>query len=131
MSKFPNIRALRIQNGYKQEFIADLLGISQPEYSKIEGGMRRIDAFTINELCKLYDVKVDVLMRSAPVQVITEVSAVGDQRRAVYAAAMPPDLLGKIMDNYSALMENYLKQQQTTERILEHLMGNAGITRGV
>jgi hypothetical protein len=93
--------------------------------------MRRIDAFTINELCKLYDVKVDVLMRSAPVQVITEVSAVGDQRRAVYAAAMPPDLLGKIMDNYSALMENYLKQQQTTERILEHLIGNAGITRGV
>ena len=131
MSKFPNIRALRIQNGYKQEFIADLLGISQPEYSKIEGGMRRIDAFTINELCKLYDVKVDVLMRSAPVQVITEVSAVGDHRRAVYAAAMPPDLLGKIMDNYSALMENYLKQQQTTERILEHLIGNAGITRGV
>jgi hypothetical protein len=44
---------------------------------------------------------------------------------------MPPDLLGKIMDNYSALMENYLKQQQTTERILEHLIGNAGITRGV
>lgn len=129
MSKFPNIRALRLQNGYKQEFIADLLGISQPEYSKIEGGMRRIDAFTINELCKLYDVKVDVLMRSAPVQVITDVTAVGDQRRQVYASAIPTDLLSKIMDNYSALMENYLKQQQTNERILEHLIGNSGNAR--
>ena len=129
MSKFPNIRALRLQNGYKQEFIADLLGISQPEYSKIEGGMRRIDSFTINELCKLYDVKVDVLMRSAPVQVITDVTAVGDHRRQVYASAIPTDLLSKIMDNYSALMENYLKQQQTNERILEHLMSSSGIAR--
>ena len=121
MSKFPNIKALRVQNGYKQEFLADILGISQPEYSKIENGSRRIDAFMINELCKLYDVKMDVLMRSVPVQVVTDLPIAQERMHPIYAGAVTPELLTKMLDNYAALVDNYLKQQQTTERMMERL----------
>jgi len=119
MSKFPNIKALRVQNGYKQEFLADILGISQPEYSKIENGSRRIDAFMINELCKLYDVKMDVLMRTLPVQVVTDMPMAREHMQTGYSAAVSPELLSKMLDNYATLVDNYLKQQQTTERMME------------
>ena len=121
MSKFPNIKALRVQNGYKQEFLADILGISQPEYSKIENGSRKIDAFMISELCKLYDVKMDVLMRTLPVQVVTDMPMARERMEPAYSTPVSSELLNKMMDNYAALVANYLKQQQTTERIIERL----------
>jgi transcriptional regulator with XRE-family HTH domain len=120
MTKYPNIKALRIQNNYKQEYVADILGVSQPEYSKIETGSRRIDAFIITELCKLYDVKMDDLLqrqthKSSP-------SFVSDSHAQVhYGGSVNQDLLSKLMENYSVLIENYVKQQQTTERIINRL----------
>lgn len=122
MSKFPNIRALRLQNGYKQEFMADILGISQPEYSKIENGSRKIDPFVVHELCKLYDVKMEVLLRTAPVHMQAEFSALSEPKTQAYASQLAPEILTRMMDNYAKLVENYLKQQQTTERIMERLL---------
>jgi transcriptional regulator with XRE-family HTH domain len=121
MNKYPNIKALRIQNNYKQEYVADVLGVSQPEYSKIETGGRRIDAFLITELCKLYDVKMDELLRRdvdfASKAAVSELN----HGRGGYASTMNNDLFIKLMDNYTALMESYMRQQQNTERIINHL----------
>ncbi|MFM7234021.1 MAG: helix-turn-helix domain-containing protein [Flavobacteriales bacterium] len=119
MNKYPNIKALRIQNNYKQEYVADALGVSQPEYSKIENGGRRIDAFIIGELCKLYDVKMDELLKREPPRMehahASEGFAIG------YGIPVNSDMFAKLMDNYTVLVENYLKQQQTTERIINRL----------
>jgi transcriptional regulator with XRE-family HTH domain len=120
MNKYPNIKALRIQNNYKQEYVADILGVSQPEYSKIETGGRRLDAFIITELCKLYDVKMDDLLkrhvpRIMPATVGEPVALEG------YGFQDNQELLSKLMHNYTALIENYVKQQQTTERIISKL----------
>jgi transcriptional regulator with XRE-family HTH domain len=120
MNKYPNIKSLRLQNNYKQEYVADVLGISQPEYSKIEGGTRRIDAFMITELCKLYDVKMDELLRRdvlRPNHAMASESMVA----AAYGQLPGADLLVRLMDNYTVLLDNYVKQQQTTERIINRL----------
>lgn len=119
MNKYPNIKALRIQNNYKQEYVADALGVSQPEYSKIENGSRRIDAFIIGELCKLYDVKMDELLKREPPR--PEMALVSDAFAGGYGIPVNSDLFAKLMDNYTVLVENYLKQQQTTERIINRL----------
>ena len=118
MNKYPNIKALRIQNNYKQEYVADILGVSQPEYSKIETGGRRLDAFIITELCKLYDVKMDDLLnRHIPMP-----STAGEPNlKANYGSHESNELLARLMQNYTALIENYVKQQQTTERIINRL----------
>lgn len=120
MNKYPNIKALRIQNNYKQEYVADILGVSQPEYSKIETGSRRIDAFIITELCKLYDVKMDDLLNRH----LPRISSGLAGEPATMSAYGYPDnqeLFSKLMNNYTALIENYVKQQQTTERIINKL----------
>ncbi|MFM7727084.1 MAG: helix-turn-helix domain-containing protein, partial [Flavobacteriales bacterium] len=97
MNKYPNIKALRIQNNYKQEYVADALGVSQPEYSKIENGGRRIDAFIIGELCKLYDVKMDELLKREPPRMehahASEGLAIG------YGIPVNSDMFAKLMDN--------------------------------
>ncbi|MFM2201640.1 MAG: helix-turn-helix protein [Bacteroidota bacterium] len=127
MNKYPNIKALRIQNNYKQEYVADVLGVSQPEYSKIETGGRRIDAFLITELCKLYDVKMDELLRRdidfASKAAVSELN----HGRGGYASTMSNDLFIKLMDNYTALMESYMRQQQNTERIINHLFDQSRV----
>ena len=120
MNKYPNIKALRIQNNYKQEYVADILGVSQPEYSKIETGGRRLDAFIITELCKLYDVKMDDLLKR---QVLRTAHAAAGEPSVMdgYGYHDNHELLNKLMHNYTALIENYVKQQQTTERIITKL----------
>jgi transcriptional regulator with XRE-family HTH domain len=120
MNRYPNIKALRIQNNYKQEYVADVLGVSQPEYSKIETGSRRLDAFLISELCKLYDVKMDDLLKRDVAAALP--AAVSDSAmRGGYGIGLNNDLITKLMDNYTVLMESYMRQQQNTERIINHL----------
>jgi hypothetical protein len=38
-----------------------------------------------------------------------------------YAQPLSTELFSRLMDNYSVLVENYLKQQQTNERIINRL----------
>jgi len=121
MSKYPNIKVLRVQNNYKQEFVADILGVSQPEYSKIENGSRRIDAFMITELCKLYDVKMDDLLKRDYQGVMPAMAGEPGMVGGGYGLPVNHELLSKLIDNYTFLIENYMKQQQTTERIINRL----------
>jgi transcriptional regulator with XRE-family HTH domain len=120
MNRYPNIKALRIQNNYKQEYVADVLGVSQPEYSKIETGSRRLDAFLISELCKLYDVKMDDLLRRDVASALPVAVSEGTVRGG-YGISINNDLIAKLMDNYTVLIESYMRQQQNTERIINHL----------
>jgi hypothetical protein len=38
-----------------------------------------------------------------------------------YGQTVNHELLSKLIDNYTVLIENYMKQQQTTERIINRL----------
>lgn len=121
MVHYPNLRALRMQHNYKQEYVADILGISQPEYSKLETGARKIDPTYLGELCKLYDVTIDVLLRQnpMPVQLVNDMERMQTQHNV-----NQPDMLHKMLDNYSFLLDNYVKQQQTNEKIIEKLIND-------
>lgn len=122
MNRYPNLKALRIQNNYKQEYVADVLGISQPEYSKMETGVRKVDAFFIKELCKLYDVGVEVLLRqiSIPMEDVRETEAQISRQ----VGGLSQDVITKLMENYSFLLDSYVKQQQVQEKIIDRLIGN-------
>lgn len=118
---FPNIKALRLQNNYKQEYVADILGISQPEYSKLENGFRKVDMTTLRELCKLYDVEMDHLLS----QQIEPMQLLANPSLAANAHANPAEsVMQKLMDNYASLLESLVRQQQTHDKIIDRLMGD-------
>lgn len=60
--KFENIRNLRIDNGYTQKQIAELLGISQNTYSQYEIGVLNYPIDALIKLADFYDVSIDYLL---------------------------------------------------------------------
>lgn len=53
-----NIRALRVQNGWNQEDIANRLGISIPAFSKIETGVTDVNLSRLEQIAHIYQISL-------------------------------------------------------------------------
>lgn len=62
MLKFENIRNLRIDNGYTQKQIAELLNVRQNTYSQYEIGVLNYPIEVLMKLADFYGVSVDYLL---------------------------------------------------------------------
>ncbi len=60
-----NIRTIREQLGYSQEYMAVKLGIGQNGYSKIELGYTRITVDRLFEIAKILNTDVFVLLQQS------------------------------------------------------------------
>ena len=60
--KFENIRNLRLDNGYTQKQIAQMLDISQNTYSQYEIGVLNYPVDALIKLADFYKVSVDYLL---------------------------------------------------------------------
>jgi transcriptional regulator with XRE-family HTH domain len=56
------VKFFRDAKNYTQEYVAGVLGISQPAYSKIESGLTNINDETAVKLAELYEVDKEVFM---------------------------------------------------------------------
>ena len=59
---YPNIRALREDNDYKQRQLAEVLHVSQNTYSQYETGVIELTAEKLIELASFYGTSVDYLL---------------------------------------------------------------------
>ena len=57
-----NLRKIRIEKGYSQMDIAELLNTTQQQYSKYENGQNEIPVHHVITLCKFYSVSADWLL---------------------------------------------------------------------
>ena len=57
------IRALREDNDYTQQFVADKIGITQRKYSYIETGTQQLTDDILIKLANFYNVSIDYLLR--------------------------------------------------------------------
>lgn len=60
--KYENIRSIRIDKGYTQTQIAELLGISQNTYSQYEIGILNYPVDAVVKLADFYGVSTDYLL---------------------------------------------------------------------
>jgi len=60
--RFETIRKLRIDNGYTQQQIADILHIKQNTYSQYEIGVLNYPVDVLMQLADFYGVSVDYLL---------------------------------------------------------------------
>lgn len=56
------IKALRTQNNYSQQFVADYLKIDRSNYSKYELGKLELNISMLKNLCLLYNVSADYIL---------------------------------------------------------------------
>lgn len=59
MDVIQNIRKIRIERGYSQLEIANLLNTTQQQYSKYENGQNEIPVRHVITLCRFYEVSAD------------------------------------------------------------------------
>ena len=59
---YPRLKDLREDHDYSQEFIADFLGMKQPQYSRYERGIRDVPTDVLIRLAKLYKTSTDYIL---------------------------------------------------------------------
>lgn len=62
------LRNAREKSGYKQEDIAQKLGVTPQKVSSFETGRTRVDVDTLIRLCNIYGVDANEIMGITPVQ---------------------------------------------------------------
>ena len=62
MDVIQNLRTIRVQKGYNQMDIAEVLGTTQQQYSKYENGQNEIPVRHVITLCKFYGISADWLL---------------------------------------------------------------------
>ena len=60
--KYENIRNIRVDRGYTQKQIAEILGISQNTYSQYEVGVLNYPVDAVVKLSRFYGVSTDYLL---------------------------------------------------------------------
>ena len=57
------LKEARLEAGFGQEKVAELLGKTQSHISKIEAGQRRLDIVQIKEFAKIYKKKISFFIK--------------------------------------------------------------------
>lgn len=67
MSVHQFLKEIRIKNGYKQQQIAEILGIDTTSYGRIERGDRKLNTERLAILAKHYNISVSALLSNAEI----------------------------------------------------------------
>ena len=62
MFLYENMQTLRLIHRYSQEYLAAVLEVSQPYYSKIEHGEKDLSISKVLKISKLYEIPIQVLI---------------------------------------------------------------------
>jgi transcriptional regulator with XRE-family HTH domain len=116
---YPQIKNLRLIKDFKQEYVANFLGMSQPEYSRLESGARAAKAQELQKLAHLYGIRVDQILQNDVNVELSTVSSKPFRRND----AVPRDIVDRLLENNDELLKSLLEHQTKSERIIDRLIG--------
>lgn len=105
------IRATRHQFGFSQQYMADLLNISQKAYSKIESGKTALTIKRVSEIAKIFKIHpIELLFLDLNI-------VLGNQK----IKSFDEPFVVKLLANSSKLIENYEIQLKVLEDKIKEL----------
>lgn len=116
---YQNIRKIRLVNNFKQEYVADQLGISQPEYSKIENGKRVPNADNLRRLCELYDVPASVFFSTEHATRILGIRALLPETPSENQLK---DTIRNFLENHAKVQFNADRQEEVAQMVFRSFM---------
>lgn len=112
-TNYPKLKQLRMLYSFKQEYIADQLGISQSEYSRLENGQRHVKIEDFKKLASLYRVTPALLM-------VSEAYAHVDVEKIKAEVIEETNAITKRMMEENAILQSRLDESiQTTQSLLK------------
>jgi transcriptional regulator with XRE-family HTH domain len=113
---YPEIKSLRLRSHFKQEYVAYLLNISQPQYSKLENGFRMPNAVEVSRLSELYNVTSDQLLSREP----HHDYAVRPMRKPSEGAS--PEVIEQLLEQNKLFYNKLHEANKRSEELMERLM---------
>jgi len=118
---YPKIRELRMLHNLKQEFVASHLNMSQPEYSRLENGLRDLKMEDLKLLSSLYGVNGNVFIPDSIAAEPNSDLAKGKMKRVNDLIPAAP-YWTSLLNHHQELIETLLKSQSRNEVLLEKLL---------
>lgn len=116
MIRYPKIREFRILHDYKQEFVADQLGISQPEYSRLENGFRKARLEDFKKLSQVYDVSINLLM-------IREDEGLYEKpKRKAPSSIFPDEHISLLLEQHQKILQFLQQSHVQSHQIIQQLI---------
>ena len=117
---YPKIRELRILHDYKQDYVANALGMSQPEYSRMENGHRHARIEDLRKLSTMYSVSLSALLLREPEG---QYQPRPSGRAANYHSQMQVTAL---LAQQEEMIAHLPEKQHQTEEFLKEIMQSMG-----
>lgn len=118
---YPKIRELRMLHNLKQEFVANHLNMSQPEYSRLENGLRDLKMEDLKLLSSLYGVNGNVFIPDAIAAEPKADLSKGQMKRVNDLIPAAP-YWTSLLNHHQELIETLLRSQSRNEVLLEKLL---------
>ena len=118
----PNIRKLRELRGYKQEYLAEQLGMSLSGFGKIERGETDVSIGRLEQVAKVLDIKIETILgfnENIVLQQITNNHA--KFTNGVYIAALPEQEEERYKGEIILLKEQIAQLKQIVELQQNHI----------
>ncbi|MCC6599355.1 MAG: helix-turn-helix transcriptional regulator [Crocinitomicaceae bacterium] len=118
---YPRIRELRLLHNLKQEYVAEQLNISQPEYSRLENGRREPRVEDFQCLSRLYGVSPGTFIpNQEPSRSFAEPDT-GNLPQPRNPTSHIPYWVG-LLEHHQEIMNTLIKTQQRSEQLFDRLI---------
>lgn len=118
---YPKIRELRMLHNLKQEFVASHLNMSQPEYSRLENGLRDLKMEDLKLLSSLYGVNGNVFIPES-IAAEPKIDLSKGQMKRVNDLIPAAPYWTSLLNHHQELIETLLHSQSRNEVLLEKLL---------
>lgn len=115
------LKTLRKQKGLSQEEVADYLHISQPTYARIEKGESSSWASYITNICNLYEIAPEELLKQESIQIGT----IKDTNGAVFNNGTINNLSEKLIEQYELRLQEKDTYIIKLETMVDKLLKNS------
>ncbi len=122
------LRRHRLQVGYTQGNVADVLNITRSTYTYYESGRTSPDPATLNRIAKLFGVSIEEFFNDEPSQDVL-LDPMGEKRRAPKKVKANPEKIAELAAGERSVIAFMRDRGMSPEEVLEALRSreNAGI----
>lgn len=112
---YPNIKNLREQFKFKQDYVAAKLNMEQPEYSRLENGKKSPKPEDLAILAELYGTTVDALMHSC-------MSDAEHKYELIVQGGSPKTIMDRLINQNEKLIERLFMLHDQNSAIIKQLL---------
>ncbi len=122
------IREIRDQKGWSQEYVANQLGISQSQYSKLEKGISVMTLPTLEKICNLFEIEFDIFsLENKNSGIYEELKEIKNELKEIKEFIRESKMMDRMRSNTQYCISSFSqiwKKEDNTEKLWDYFVKN-------